>query len=163
MWRLEPEGEAEKPEVTVLWNEGGLLRQSCCPSLEGGKETSKLFLVRAFPLLVSRSSAGNVCMFHPEPRAPDSKPMKININGARCCGRDSLFSGLFWTKQRHYRCSNIVRRMDPSTRSSRGYFRIGRSGLPSVLHSVQKQQDSQPVSATVRGLYIDVASTTHSP
>ena len=26
---LEPEGEAEKLEVTVLWNEAGLLRESC--------------------------------------------------------------------------------------------------------------------------------------
>ena len=32
---LEPEGEAEKPEATVPWDETGLLLESCHFSLEG--------------------------------------------------------------------------------------------------------------------------------
>ena len=34
---LEPEGEAEKPDVTVLWSDSGLLPESCHPSLEGDR------------------------------------------------------------------------------------------------------------------------------
>ena len=63
----EPEGEAEKSEVTVLWNEAPF-----------SMAASTLFLVRAFPLFVCRSGTGDVCLFHPEPRASDLKPMKIN-------------------------------------------------------------------------------------
>ena len=41
--------------------------------MHGEKETPKLFLVRAFQLFVGRTSAGDVCIVHPEPRASDFK------------------------------------------------------------------------------------------
>ena len=44
-----------------------------------GKETPKLFLVRAFLWLVSRRSTGDGCLFLLEPRASDSKPIKIKL------------------------------------------------------------------------------------
>ena len=38
---------------------------SCLSMCARAKETPKLFLVRAFHLLVSRVGAGDVCIFHP--------------------------------------------------------------------------------------------------
>ena len=45
-----------------------------------GRRHRNCFLARAFPLLVIRSSTGGLCMFLPEPRASDSKPIKNKKN-----------------------------------------------------------------------------------
>ena len=52
----------------------------------------------AFHLLVSRSSTGDVCLFHPEPRASDLKPMgnrnKMTVQQARI--RANRADALVW-------------------------------------------------------------------
>ena len=95
LWSLKPEGEAEQPEATVLWNAAeGLLRESCHTSLEL-RDDVELFshpsfvVTDALTLVCTTSSASQItCKTKQNVHAAF-----VNTKGYETCSERTLFVG----------------------------------------------------------------------